>query len=767
MTTFVNPNPSSNPNPIPGPNASGQRPARPGVLAWLRRAPWLLALLLSLPACWPLWQPGFFVSDDGLFHLYRIAALGDALQLGYLYPRWFAEFGFGYGQPTLHFYSPLGYYLASPFLVFGPLAATKIAFALGFILPALAMFALARRFWGVTGALLAALVYTYFPYHLADGLLRGALAEHLAFVWPPLIILTMLPAAPRMGTPDLGAARRVALHALAWAGLILTHHLTSLLFAPVWVGALIFLPASQPRRQQIGQAALALALAGALTAFYWLPVLTEAAAVKLGADPISAGYRDHLLADLVGRTLAYAYRPAPGQPLQHHLGLATTLLLLSSVAVASARALWALLHPSPTHAGQPARIRLFIFAVAICLISAWMLTAPALPLWRLAEPLLARLQYPWRWLSMTAFGAALAAGMLAPPRGAARGLLPGLAGALFIASSMAWLPYQPLPRSNADVTPEQMWAEDAANGQVGATWTAEFLPVTVSEQRWALSRPLAGAQAGPPPTTSLDAVLLARGPISYRLLLDAPQAHPVRLHAFYFPGWQVRINGEPVATGPSGELGLVTALVPAGRHVVDIAFETTAPRRLGGALALLAWWGGLLWLALAGIWPLQRRRGLVSLALLALLPVVLLASSLFGAEWQPQRLASRVGDQALLVGADLPAQASPGQSLEITLYWFNLRDTERNDAVFVHLLDAGGQVRAQHDGDPGDGFSPTTRWRPHQLSSDRHRLALPPDLPPGEYELRVGMYQREPLRNLPVTPATSDDRIVVGRVQVR
>lgn len=752
---------------------------RPTPSAPIRRQPalWLLTLLVTLPACLPLLQPGFFASDDGLFHLYRVAALADALRQGLIYPRWFSDFGFGYGQPVLHFYSPLSYYLAVPFLPFGPIAAVKIVTALGFVLPALAMAALARCVWGASGALLAAAVYTYFPYHLADGLLRGAVAEHVAFLWPPLILMSLLPTENAASAPHR-QAWRWTLHALAWSGLILTHHLTALMLAPVWAIAVILLSQPPHRARQIANAAVSFIAALGLTAFYWLPVLAEASAVKLGADPVSTGYRQHLLplGDLVGRSFTYVYRVATDQPLQHRLGLLIALLLLLTVAAASGRAMLTLWRPAAPAASSPAspRTGLFIVAVVACLLSGALLTAPALPFWQLAEPLLARLQYPWRWLSLTAFASALVVGALPGLITRRPGLrvavsMPVLALLLF--TSLAQLPYTALPRRSADVTPEQMWAEDAANGQVGATWTAEFLPVGVTEQRWALGRAPAQPQAGPAPATIPDVVVLTRSPLAYRLLLDSPQAQTIRLHAFYFPGWQVRVDGQRVLTGASGDLGLVTAQIPAGRHVVEMAFEATLPRQVAGVLTVLTWWGGLLWLLLVGALPLKQRRSLLVATILVLLPGLLWLSSALTARWQPQRLSSSVGERALLIGADLPASARPGDRVAVTLYWFNLHDTDQNYQVFVHLLDASGGVRAQHDGEPVGGFTPTTRWRPNELILDRHLMTLPADLPPGAYELRAGMYQLQPLRNLPVTPGRGllpeDQDVSLGRLTVR
>ena len=84
----------------------------------------------------------------------------------------------------------------------------------------------------------------------------------------------------------------------------------------------------------------------------------------------------------------------------------------------------------------------------------------------------------------------------------------------------------------------------------------------------------------------------------------------------------------------------------------------------------------------------------------------------------------------------------------MTLYWLALRETGQDYKAFVHLLGPDGSVIAQHDGDPVGGYTPTTRWRPGEIIVDRHVLPLPEGLPAGEYGLRAGLYQVDPLRNL-------------------
>jgi hypothetical protein len=93
------------------------------------------------------------------------------------------------------------------------------------------------------------------------------------------------------------------------------------------------------------------------------------------------------------------------------------------------------------------------------------------------------------------------------------------------------------------------------------------------------------------------------------------------------------------------------------------------------------------------------------------------------------------------IGASADACIQSGQMIAITLYWQALTPVEKDYTVFVHLLDGAGQVRAQHDSSPMNGRYPTNNWLSGQVVKDKPILPLPPDLPPGEYHIAVGMYE--------------------------
>lgn len=132
---------------------------------------------------------------------------------------------------------------------------------------------------------------------------------------------------------------------------------------------------------------------------------------------------------------------------------------------------------------------------------------------------------------------------------------------------------------------------------------------------------------------------------------------------------------------------------------------------------------------------------------------------------------ARVGSHARLLGYDLPQRAvQPGQALELTLYWQALSTADKSYTVFAHLLDAGGVLQAQQDAIPCQGQCPTNDWLAGEYLRDSYRIPLPEALPPGRYQLEIGMYDAATLQRLPAADAGGtpqpDKRLLLGSVSV-
>lgn len=100
------------------------------------------------------------------------------------------------------------------------------------------------------------------------------------------------------------------------------------------------------------------------------------------------------------------------------------------------------------------------------------------------------------------------------------------------------------------------------------------------------------------------------------------------------------------------------------------------------------------------------------------------------------------GGEIVLRGCSLPSKPVPaGQEAIITFLWQATRTTNNEYGLSVRVFDEQGEQRAHVDGRLAGFMYPTTRWRPG-LVVGTHRVRLPVDLPPGDYQVRVVIYRR-------------------------
>ena len=106
----------------------------------------------------------------------------------------------------------------------------------------------------------------------------------------------------------------------------------------------------------------------------------------------------------------------------------------------------------------------------------------------------------------------------------------------------------------------------------------------------------------------------------------------------------------------------------------------------------------------------------------------------------PVRAEARFGAGVRFLGYALgPPEPRPGSEVELVYYWQALRPMAEDYSVFVHFV-RDGTTRFQHDHEPLHGRYPTSRWQDGERLRERYRVRLPRDLPPGEYEVRLGLW---------------------------
>jgi hypothetical protein len=125
-------------------------------------------------------------------------------------------------------------------------------------------------------------------------------------------------------------------------------------------------------------------------------------------------------------------------------------------------------------------------------------------------------------------------------------------------------------------------------------------------------------------------------------------------------------------------------------------------------------------------------------------------------------------DQIRLLAYELippPSRGGLGGGISLTLHWQALRPPDDDYTIFVHVLDSAGNLVAQYDAPPLDGVYPTSKWIIGDVFTQRVEL----EVPPGEYDLVVGMYTYPDIVRLPVTgdrPYAQDGLVWLQRVEI-
>jgi len=792
--------------------------------AWIRhRFDWcvLLALALGLVAAGPfLAQPGLPRQTDAELHVYRAAELGHLLRAGALYPRWAPDFYFGYGYPIFNYYAPLTYYLANLFDLMAPgmdvVGGVKAMFVLGLVLASLGAYLLGREIFdhstvgrGSAAGVLAAASFAFSPYVVfIDPHARGDLAEHFAICLLPLPFYFLYRL--MKGSGGRGA---FAGSVLTLAALVLSHSLLGLVAAVLLLAYWAWMVMFGSGRDRAGWGALALVLAWAIIAFYWLPFLMERDAVRL--DVIGSGshfdFRNHFLSarELLAPSRALDLG-ATAPHYRYNLGLAQWLLALSAplllVCLVCRR-----LFKSGAFDRALARFRfpsLLYFILAGMGLIVLMLPI-SVPIWE-QVPGMAYLQFPWRLLGPTGLMLSMcaASGVILLPKERWRNPVAAVSlGAILLLALPTLYPPAWSPEFGPTGRLDIIKMEKRGLLALGTTSTGDFLPVKAAQvEKLSSASTLIDSYAEPGPIdrvnrfTLPDGVtveIVEQGALYDRFAVSATRDFLLRLYTFHFPGWRAYVDGEEVAIDLARPEGFISFEVPKGEHEVLVRFEDTPPRTVGwlisaAGLALL-----IIMMARQAAPASAAEAGVVASApgrtsgaglwlagtlilFLALKWLALDARSGWPHHNSPpgralaaqHELRVNFGDQIELVGYDLPQQrVRPGERLTVVLYWRALEPLEMNYQSFLHVADRQNLRRVCCQGDHlNPGGLPTTRWPVDKYVWDKFEILIPSDTPSGEYALNAGVYLLEEARRLKRYDEAGrvvGDSVVVASVEVR
>lgn len=745
------------------------------------------ALALALPAVSPLLARFLPRGGDILLHYYRLIAVDASVRRGLLFTRWMPDLIYGYGYPLFHYYAPLSTYVAELPHLLGLSAELSIRVALLF---SVSLLAVGAYLWireltsSAAAGCVAAAASIYAPFVLATFLSRGSVSDGLALAILPFAFwsLERLAREPH--------SRRMAVSGAVTALLLLSHNVTGFVGLVLLILYSASLLLRHAERWSAAYFAGALFLGAAISAFFWLPALSDLGWTRLHsmiALP-QYDYRNNFV------SAAYLFQP-------------------------SARAMTGLMNPPPPYHASAATLLLGMigllrawrlrlgsrYQLLVLWISGLALLYLTLPesgwLWERA-PLLQVIQFPFRLIgpASIALAAPAAASFVWANSGMQRGTWPrtlvtcGTLVVLIVPSLSELYPLYvtaPLGSTQSDVTSYQQHS-----GALGTTSLGEYLPSAAEQLPDGPAFP--GMDAGASLASKLDdtslpegarVVRAAGGALGAEWSLTSPSDFEVVVRTFFFPGWRADIDGRLVAVSPAERTGLITVAIPAGEHAFSLRYQGTVASQWGDRIsvsALAAWLFALCWRR----GPRRRARPAPSqLSLRIGLPFVLVATGLLVAKavyldradtiWRAGFDGQHVpgaehtvnvdlgGKVRLLALSTIPHEIESGATLGLVLYWTALQPLSENFSATVQILDERGEKVGQEDHYWPGGY-PTEWWASGEYNRDSYSIRISPEAAPGVYEVVAALYDGAGRRLQPALTLPGADRRLVelDRIQV-
>lgn len=521
-----------------------------------------------------LFHPGFPITHDGQDHVARIANFYQNLMEGNIVPRWAGNLNWGYGHPILMFLYPLPSYIASffHFLGFSFADSLKIVFGLGFIASGLSMYFWIKEFLGEEAGIISAVMYLFAPYRFVDLYVRGAIGEHVAFIFPPLICYFLLKLSNKY------EFWYVAGGIFSFAGLILSHNAITIMFIPIIFAYAIYLVITNKNKRLVYQYISILILGFGISSFFLLPAFLEGKytlrdIVTRGEYSKGfVGWKDFLYGQ-------WSYGGSGVFTVQ--VGIMQWIMVIGAIFVTLKK-------------GIQHRY-LLVGSIVLFLLTLFIMTSSSKVIWETIT-ILQKFQFPWRFLSVVVFLTALIGGIVTVvffPKKQKKVLVCGVLVGVLLLSKNYWHANGYLQKPEAFFTGIYNGTTDT--GESAPIWSVRFM-----EQQPKSRIEVIGGSA----TVVENKRTSTRHEYTIEAITDVAQ---IRENTLYFPGWEVLANNKPTSIEfQSGvNRGVITFFLEKGKHSVVVKFGETKLRYIANIISVVSLATLLFWSILnkRKLWP--------------------------------------------------------------------------------------------------------------------------------------------------------------------
>jgi len=498
--------------------------------------PFIIILVLSIPAVWALFIHGYFGASDDL-HIGWLYEMSRTLSLGQFPPRFVPDLSFGFGYPLFDFVFPLPFYIGEIFykLGFSLVDSVKTVFLISVPFSMYFMYKFLKEHTSGMLAMAGAVLYIYTPYRATDIYVRGAIGEILAFVFPPLIAY----AASKIS--KTGEKRWIGLLGIGIAGLILSHDIMAYMFVPFLALLVVFL------RKNILKSVYGFVLGLLISLYFWLPAIVESKLMKYGTGNFD--FIDHFptLKQLVTPYFGYgASVPGPYDGMSFFMGAINILLIIAAIIFIKK--------------SKP----VIYWSLLTVAVSVLLMNFRSTFLWN-NIPYLPYFQFPWRFLSLTTFATSVLVV-----------IFNDIKFSKYIALSIIFFA---ILLNFTDYKPHDFL------GRTDAYYLNRYIPYPSASQEYLKTqeeylRLPANTEVRP------DQDSLNKG-LGNTFEVDTNVPKVVDYYKYYFPGWVVKIDGKEIKVSAGKPYGQIEFTVPEGKHTVSVSFQETLFRGITDIISLL------------------------------------------------------------------------------------------------------------------------------------------------------------------------------------
>jgi hypothetical protein len=505
--------------------------------------------MLSIPAVRYLFVQGYFgVSDD--LHIGWLFEMDRVVKMGQFPPRFVPDLSYGFGYPLFTFVYPLPFYVAELFhlIGFSLVNSVKLVFGLSIPLSMYFMYKLLKIYMKEDWALAGAVLYVYAPYRALEMFVRGTIGEIVAFVFFPMIVLSVIKKNPYI-------------LALSVAGLVLSHNIMAYMFMSF---LLLFVILNKSFWVSLKGILLGLLV----SSYFWVPAIIESRLMKY--DTVFNFY-DHFPALKQFITPYWGYGASvPGNydTMSFYVGMVGLAVILLGSTIFLIRL--------KKYIGSEKII--LLWSTAVALTSIFMMNFRSAWIWQ-NLPFLPYFQFPWRFLAMITL------------------VSPFFLIAFSKFKSYKYLPFIVIAGSiclnfNYFKTSEYLGRKDDyyINRYIPFPTASEEYKKTSEEYlrlpKEAEKRPERNYPRAYTNEQDVRFVIEELNPLNAKIITESDIDFVLSYNKYSYPGWKVTVDGKKVEMISSKPYGQISFLVPSGSHLVEVKYGESLMRFIFDLISL-------------------------------------------------------------------------------------------------------------------------------------------------------------------------------------